>query len=209
MDLVLIPTKPITVNKAWEYSVSRGAIPRVIKRKSEEYKIFEDAIKAHLTGVEFFVADEGPLSFRSVYSTTRIDLDNCMKAFIDVLEVVYGFNDNRIEEIHSRKIKVKKGLECIKFIITPYKCYEPELFYPPVSEDYNTLIFNVYRAARFYGDFDIFTIQDVFEWLEKESISLPYGIPDFLNASNVKLVISDLCSKDMITELQNGYYTIG
>ena len=128
-NLELIPTKPITANKAWKYTVSKSGRPIVIKYKSAEYKVFEKFITQHLTGQEFFLTEEGPLSFKAVYYVSRIDLDNCLKVFIDILEKVYGFDDKRIFEIHVRKVEVKKGSECIKFIIEPYECDDPEEFW--------------------------------------------------------------------------------
>lgn len=50
-------------------------------------------------------------------STARFDLDNCLKPFIDILQVKYDFNDNRIYKICAYKEIVKKGCEYIDFEI--------------------------------------------------------------------------------------------
>ena len=47
------------------------------------------------------------------------DLDNLVKCFQDCLSECYGFNDNLIYEINSRKIDVKKGEEFIEFDLIP------------------------------------------------------------------------------------------
>ena len=196
--LVLLPIKPITVNRAWQYSVSKGKIPRVIKRKSDDYLIFEKLVKNHLTGNEFFIEEDGPLSFKSVYSTSRIDLDNCFKAFMDILEVVYDFNDNRIDEIHARKVKVPKGSESIKFIITPYNCINPEVFELPKPIDYRTLKYNVFRII--VNIQDLFTPTEIYECLIKEFPSI-YNTSTFLNLNNVKVVIQDLYASKKINRI--------
>ena len=196
--LVLVPIKPITANKAWQYSVSKGKIPRVIKRKSDEYKIFEQYVKNHLTGNEFFISEEGPLSFKSIYSTSRIDLDNCFKAFMDILEVVYKFNDNRIDEIHSRKIRVPKGQESIKFIITPYICENPEYFEIPSITDYTTLIFHIFNLI--INKPDIYTPEEIYN----ELIVLPCTnstTATLFTKHNIKSALKHLCNIKKLQEI--------
>lgn len=51
------------------------------------------------------------------FSSKASDIDNPIKAFLDCLQVKYGFNDNRVYEMNLKKHIVPKGKEFIKYEI--------------------------------------------------------------------------------------------
>lgn len=50
-------------------------------------------------------------------SSKLADIDNPVKAFVDILQKYYNFNDRDIFEMHLKKENVKKGDEFINFNI--------------------------------------------------------------------------------------------
>lgn len=55
------------------------------------------------------------------FSSKGSDLDNPAKPFIDILQKVYLFNDNRIYYLEVYKIDVQKGEEFISFSLDTCK----------------------------------------------------------------------------------------
>lgn len=81
---------------------------------SAEYKQFKR--DAHFILPKLTVP-EGPLEARYLFGVyyTTMDVDNCIKAFQDILQEKYGFNDKLIMRVTAEKVKVKKGEEFIDF----------------------------------------------------------------------------------------------
>jgi len=65
---------------------------------------------------------KGPLAVKYVFgvSSGRADLDNCCKAFQDIIANQYGFNDAMIYHIEMEKVVMTKGKEFVEFEITKY-----------------------------------------------------------------------------------------
>ena len=112
MEAIRLPVKPLSSNDAWKIS-KRGYM-----YKTEEYFAYERELLKFLE-VKPIVLPPGYLSFKANFGTARIDLDNCEKPFLDILETAYDFNDSVIDEIHVKKHRVKKGLEYIEFALYP------------------------------------------------------------------------------------------
>lgn len=49
------------------------------------------------------------------FSNSASDIDNPTKAFVDILQKKYGFNDKMIYQCVINKVIVKKGQEFIEF----------------------------------------------------------------------------------------------
>lgn len=98
--------KPLTANQAW-----KGR-----RTKSDKYKIFE---RDMLFLLPKFTMPEAPYSIVMTFGVSNIgqDIDNGLKVFIDVLQKKYGFNDNKIMQLHVYKTKTEKGKEFINFTI--------------------------------------------------------------------------------------------
>lgn len=107
-ELIVVPQKPMSVNKAW-----LGA-----KRKSKEYRVYEENVSSRLPDLEI---PEGRLKLivYVYYSNQRADIDNCLKPFIDILQARYSFNDCYVYELNVKKFIVNKGYERIAFSIAP------------------------------------------------------------------------------------------
>jgi len=101
-----INIKPLSVNEAY-YG----------RRKStKELRAFKKFVLLSLKPQEI---PEGKLyvSIEFGFSSKASDIDNAVKAFLDCLQAKYGFNDNRVYEMHLTKFIVDKGEEYIKFKI--------------------------------------------------------------------------------------------
>ena len=98
--------KPLSVNDAW-----KGR-----RFKSDRYKKFQNDV-CRLLGPMEIPEGEIVLHLEWGFSSRGSDVDNPIKPFTDCLQNKYGFNDNRIVEMHVKKVKVKKGQEYIKFSI--------------------------------------------------------------------------------------------
>ena len=86
------------------------------KWKSSEYQKFEALCKMHLRKSELEIPEHGDLEIHLTFGiSSRFDLDNSLKSFIDILQDRYNFNDNRIIKIVAEKKRVKKGNEFIDF----------------------------------------------------------------------------------------------
>lgn len=117
--MIRIPVKPLSNNRAWKVTANpkRG----VYVYKSADYLKFEKEVKEILDNYDFIhLPDEGYLKFEATFGVSmRMDLDNCVKNFMDVLESYYGFKDVRVDEIHIKKDRVKRGAEYIEFNLRP------------------------------------------------------------------------------------------
>lgn len=103
-----LPIKALSVNKAY-----RGR-----RFASTELKDYKMTLEYLLPQIVQPVGKQ-----RAIYafgvSSKGADLDNLVKCFQDCLSECYGFNDNLIYEISSKKIDVKKGEEFIEFDLIP------------------------------------------------------------------------------------------
>ena len=98
--------KPLSVNEVWQGK----------RFKTDKYKVYEKEVMLMLKPYEI---PEGDLILilEFGFATKSSDIDNPVKCFTDILSKYYGFNDNRIVELHVRKIKAGKGKQFIKFEI--------------------------------------------------------------------------------------------
>ena len=100
--------KPLSTNEAY---IGR-------KRKTGKYRTYEIILPRALPPKEKInLPDEGPIGLiiRAGFSNRQSDIDNCIKPFVDILQKVYEFNDNRIYRLEVTKVKVPKGEEYIAF----------------------------------------------------------------------------------------------
>lgn len=102
-----IDIKPLSVNEAWQGK----------RYKTQKYKKYESEVYVLLPDCD--IPEKGHLIIwlEFGFSAATSDWDNPIKPFVDILQMKYGFNDNRIVEGHVLKRKVKKGEEYIKFKI--------------------------------------------------------------------------------------------
>ena len=105
--MIKIKIKPLSTNKAW---MGR-------RFKSSAYKAYEEQMGYLLPA--HYPIPEGDLkiNIEAGFSNKQSDLDNVCKQLIDILQKVYLFNDNRIQEIHLYKKIVPKGEDYIAFEI--------------------------------------------------------------------------------------------
>ena len=105
-----IQIKPLSVNQMY---IGRRNGTRV---KSGKYRTWKKDILYMMPKIKI---PDPP--YRIIYefgfSSKGSDIDNAVKPFQDVLQEVYGFNDNKIHEFTARRVDVKKGQEYIKFDI--------------------------------------------------------------------------------------------
>ena len=101
-----LPIKALSVNKLY-----RGR-----RFKSNEYKDYSQRV-LYLLPAGSIDSEEIELVITVGLSSPLADLSNVVKAFEDLLQEKYGFNDRFVREIHLYKEKVKKGEEYIEFEI--------------------------------------------------------------------------------------------
>jgi Holliday junction resolvase RusA-like endonuclease len=101
-----ISIKPLSVNEVWQGR----------RFKTQKYKKYESDVLVLLPSLTI---PEGRLciSLEFGFSNTQSDWDNPIKPFVDILQLKYQFNDNRIYRAEVIKTKVKKGEEFIRFEI--------------------------------------------------------------------------------------------
>lgn len=101
-----INVKPLSVNEVW-----KGR-----RMKTDKYRAYEILVSSMLQPMEI---PEGDLSLHLMFgfSNMRADIDNPVKSFTDIISKYYGFNDNRITQLHVCKLKTPKGEEFIDFNI--------------------------------------------------------------------------------------------
>ena len=104
-----IPVKPVSTNTMYQ---SSGR-----KWKSAKYLKFERLCELHLSKYDLpDIPNHGDLEIHVLYGVSaRFDIDNCLKAFIDILQKELGFNDARIMRIVAEKTPVRRGQEFIEF----------------------------------------------------------------------------------------------
>lgn len=104
-----IQIKPLSVNKCWQGK----------RFKTPAYKAYETELLYRLPKIHI-PAPPYKLSLTFGMSNKLSDLDNPVKAFTDVLQKKYGFNDKDIYELHVLKTIVPRGADFIDFTITPF-----------------------------------------------------------------------------------------
>jgi len=106
-----IDIKPLSVNEMY---IGRRNGTRV---KSGKYRSWKNNILFMMPKIDL---PEPPykITYEFGFSSAGSDIDNAVKPFQDVLQKVYGFNDNKIHEFTARRSNVKKGQEYIKFGIS-------------------------------------------------------------------------------------------
>ncbi len=103
---MIVHTKPLSVNKCW-----RGR-----RFKTDDYKAYETKLLYLLPS---FKVPEGKLKVLLTFglSSKLADVDNPVKAFVDILQKRYLFNDRDIYEMILKKVDVPKGKEFIEYDI--------------------------------------------------------------------------------------------
>lgn len=103
---VTVGIKPLSANQAYCGK----------KVKTAKYRKYECDLLMALPNIDI---PSGELGLRVVvsYSSSRSDIDNCLKPFIDILQKRYDFNDNRIYKLIVTKKIVAKGDDSISFSI--------------------------------------------------------------------------------------------
>jgi len=100
--------KPLSVNDAWQGR----------RFKTPKYKQYEQDLRLLLRP---YSIPEGELKLMMQigFSNRASDIDNPLKPFVDVLQKKYEFNDNRIYELHIKKIIVPRGDEFLNWGFEP------------------------------------------------------------------------------------------
>jgi len=136
MECIRLPVKPLSQNDAWKMN-KKGYM-----YKTAEYYAYQEEILKFLELKPLHIPEGQLLIFKANFGTAYIDLDNCEKPFIDILEKAYGFNDSTIHEIHVKKHKVGKGLEYIEFAFYPLEDFLPMDFVNSPRSTYKILTMN-------------------------------------------------------------------
>ena len=107
--MIRIDIKPLSVNEAWQGK----------RFKTNKYKDYE---KLLLLKLKPLTIPDGDLEVRYTFgfSNRSSDIDNPIKAFQDILQKKYGFNDSKIYRLVVNKVIVPKGEEFIEFEIKNY-----------------------------------------------------------------------------------------
>ena len=105
-----VDIKPLSVNECFQGR----------RFKTPKYKSYEKHLLLLLKPLE---VPKGQLKLNITFglSSKLSDIDNPLKAFIDILQKKYLFNDRDIFELNIKKDLVPKGCEYIDFKITPYQ----------------------------------------------------------------------------------------
>jgi Holliday junction resolvase RusA-like endonuclease len=103
-----INIKPLSINEAF-----KGR-----RFRSDKYNLFIKNCLLQLP-VSIIIPDKLniKLAIEFGFSSSRSDIDNCCKTFIDCLVKKYGVDDRYFYELHVFKKVIKKGEEYIKFKI--------------------------------------------------------------------------------------------
>jgi hypothetical protein len=104
-----IQIKPLSVNDCWQGK----------RFKTPAYKAYETELLCRLPKITL---PQPPykLSLSFGFSNKLSDLDNPVKAFTDVMQKKYGFNDRDIFELHVVKQIVPRGSEFVEFTLMPF-----------------------------------------------------------------------------------------
>lgn len=105
-----INVKPLSVNQLW-----KGQRFKTPKYTGYELEVFYKLPPLTIPDGKI------QLNLRFGFSSSNSDLSNHIKAFEDILQKKYKFNDNRFYRIILEKEIVKKGEEFIDFEIIEYK----------------------------------------------------------------------------------------
>lgn len=102
--MIEVKIKPMSANESY-----KGR-----KFKTDKYKFYTRVLLACLPDIDlpdppYFLKIEVGLS------SMAGDADNPVKPFQDIIQQRYGFNDNKIGLVASRRIKTKKKEEFIRF----------------------------------------------------------------------------------------------
>jgi Holliday junction resolvase RusA-like endonuclease len=82
--------------------------------KTKRYKEYREELFCLLPKISIG-QEELCLDIEFGFSSSRSDIDNCIKPFLDALTDKYGVDDRYIYELNVKKTIVKKGNEFIKF----------------------------------------------------------------------------------------------
>ena len=84
--------------------------------KTDKYKAYEKQLLHTLKPMDI---PEGKLKVYLTFgvSSKLADIDNPVKAFVDILQKKYNFNDRDIYEMVLKKVDVKKSKEFIEYDI--------------------------------------------------------------------------------------------
>ena len=107
--MIKIDIKPLSVNKCWQGR----------RFKTPEYTKYEIDCFILLPRINMIDPPYG-IWIEFGFSNMAADIDNPVKPFLDILQKKYGFNDKDVVEMHLTKVKVKKGMEHIKYFIYKY-----------------------------------------------------------------------------------------
>lgn len=104
--MVKLDIKPLSVNECWQGR----------RFKTKAYNKYEKDLLLILPNITL---PTPPLCVELEwgFSNSSSDIDNPIKAFLDVLQKKYKFNDKDIYEAIIKKAIVKKGEEYIRFSI--------------------------------------------------------------------------------------------
>ena len=111
--------KPVSVNEAWQLKGFR-------KFKSKKYNDYQKIIYSQLEDTKWpFEVDKLlQVKVKVGFSNKLSDLDNALKPLFDTLSSHYGWNDNKIYFIATKKLIVPKGKE---YIDVEFKIYPDKL----------------------------------------------------------------------------------
>lgn len=101
--------KPLSVNESY-----KGRRFKTGKLKAYAVELMHALPEIVLPEPPFFI------SYEFGFSSANSDVDNPIKAFQDILQKRYKFNDSQVFKIQAEKVHVKKGDEYIKFKIDNY-----------------------------------------------------------------------------------------
>jgi len=106
--MIRIDYKPLSINQCWQGK----------RFKTPAYTIYESSL-LYLLPNSIKVPKDKKLCLELNFglSSKNADWDNPIKAFVDILQKKYQFNDKQIYEAHVTKVDVKKGEEFIEFDI--------------------------------------------------------------------------------------------
>lgn len=108
---MLVKIKPLSFNEAYMGK----------KTKTNNYRIYEKELFYTLPSNLEIPEGKLQIYYEFGFSSRGADYDNGIKAFQDVLQMKYNFNDNKIYRAVIEKKIVKKGDEYIIFKIDKYE----------------------------------------------------------------------------------------
>jgi len=106
MKYIKVNLKPLSVNDAWQGK----------RFKTPKYKQYEKNCLLMLPSLKVS-NNRLKISIEYGFSNKMSDVDNPTKLILDILQKKYGFNDNKIYELHLIKKIVEKGNEYFSFFI--------------------------------------------------------------------------------------------